>query len=57
VPAVIHDFFILQLKVCGDLTAVEQHNACNLPELQDGRGPLLGLIPGLAGAFSASCYS
>jgi hypothetical protein len=35
VPAVIHDFFILQVRVCGDLTAVEQHNACYLPEPRD----------------------
>ncbi len=43
VPAVIHDFFILQVRVCGDLTAVEQHNACYLPEPRDRQGPLLGL--------------
>jgi hypothetical protein len=50
-------FFILQVRVCGDLTAVEQHNACYLPEPRDGRGPLLGPILGVAGVISASCYS
>jgi hypothetical protein len=57
VPAVIHDFFILQLRVCEDLTAVEQHNACYLPEPRDGRGPLLCRIPGVAEAHGDSCYS
>jgi hypothetical protein len=57
VLAVIHDFFIIQVRVCGDLTAVEQHNACYLPEPRDGRGPLLGRIPGVTGALSASYYS
>jgi hypothetical protein len=50
-------FFIIQVRVCGDLTAVEQHNACYLPEPPDGRGPLLGPILGVAGVLSASCYS
>jgi hypothetical protein len=50
-------FFILQVRVCGDLTAVEQHNACYLPEPRDGRGPLLGPIPGVTGAFIASGHS
>jgi hypothetical protein len=56
VTAVIHDFF-LQVRVCGDLTAVEQHNACYLPKPRDEQGPLLGPILGVAGALSASCYS
>jgi hypothetical protein len=42
-------FFILQVRVCGDLTAVEQRNACYLPEPRDRRGLLLGPIPGAAG--------
>jgi hypothetical protein len=57
VPAVIHDFFVLQLRVCGDLTAVEQHNACYLPEPRDEQEPLLGPILGVAEAHGDSCYS
>jgi hypothetical protein len=56
VPAVIHDFFILRVRLCGDLTTVEQHSACYLPEPRDVQGPLLGLIVGVAGALSVSCY-
>ncbi len=56
-PAVIHAFFILQVRVCENLTSVDQHNACYLPEPRKGRGPLLGPIPGVAGALSASSYS
>jgi hypothetical protein len=57
VSAVIHDFFTIQVRVCGDLTAVEQHNACYLPEPRDGWEPLLGPVLGVAGVLSASCYS
>ncbi len=57
VPAVFHDFFILRVRLCGDLTAVEQHSACYLPEPRDVQGPLLGLIVAVAGALSVSCYS
>ncbi len=42
-------FFILQVKVCGNLTAVEQHNACYLPEPRDGRVQLLSPILVVAG--------
>jgi hypothetical protein len=57
VPAVIHDYFILRVRLFGDLTAVEQHSACYLPEPRDVQGPLLGLIVGVAGALSVNCYS
>ena len=43
--------------VTGSSVVMEQCSACYLPNPWDGRGPLLGVLPGVKGAFVAAGHS